>query len=156
MTIVLSIVPLFLSLAIAVFAGLQWRLARTKLRLDLFDRRYKVYDAAKKLLTLVLREAKLNLSDLTEFNIAVADAEFLFESDVLNYLKGLRKSAIHLNTTQKLLSRPQTDDQLKKTAEAEEKDLTDLTNQLAQLTKAFRRYLGFADITSFRRMRSRD
>jgi len=74
MKIVLSIIPLFLSLAVALFAGLQWRLARTKLRLDLFDRRYKVYAAAKKLPTLVLGEAKLNLPDLTEFNIAVADA----------------------------------------------------------------------------------
>jgi len=49
------------------------------------------------------------------------------------------------------LSGRQSDDQLKKTAEAQEKDLTDLKNQLDELTKVFGRYLGFTDITSFRR-----
>jgi hypothetical protein len=45
MTFIFSVATLFLGLAVAVIAWLQWRLASDKLRLDLFDRRYKIYDA---------------------------------------------------------------------------------------------------------------
>jgi len=142
----ISIVPLFLSLAVATFAGLQWKVSNNKLRLDLFEKRYKVYQAARDLLRLVVREGKVEFADLAAFNFEVADAEFLFRSDVLEYLNRLRRKAAHLKTTQTLLSGRQTDDQLEKTADAEEKDLLELTEQLDNLTKVFGRYLGFADI----------
>jgi hypothetical protein len=129
MTAVLAIIPLFLSLTIVIFAGLQWRISSNRLRLDLFDRRYKVYDTAKKFLSLTIREAKFE-SDLIAFNIGVADAEFLFESDVLQYLKGLRKNALHLSTTQALLSRPQTDHALKKAQKRRKKILNVLQTNL--------------------------
>jgi hypothetical protein len=48
-----SIATLFLSVAVAVIAWQQWRVADNKLRLDLFDRRYKVYDALRLPLTLM-------------------------------------------------------------------------------------------------------
>ena len=153
---VVSIVPLFLSLAIVIFAGLQCWISSNKLRLDLFDRRYKVYDAAKKFLNLTFQETN-ELTDLAEFNIAVADAEFLFESDVLNYLKQLRENAAHLRTTRTLLERPRslTDDELKKRAKAKEEDINRLISELNEMTKVFSRYLGFAHIARGPRARRR-
>jgi hypothetical protein len=53
-----SSVALFLSFAVAIVAALQWRVADNKLRLDLFDRRYKVYDATRKFLVTIGREAE--------------------------------------------------------------------------------------------------
>jgi hypothetical protein len=50
MSLFFSISTLFLSVAVVVIAVLQWRVAHNKLRLDLFDRRYKVYEAARKFL----------------------------------------------------------------------------------------------------------
>jgi hypothetical protein len=48
-----SIATLFLSVAVAVIAWQQWRVPDNKLRLDLFDRRYKVYDALRLPLSLM-------------------------------------------------------------------------------------------------------
>jgi hypothetical protein len=48
-----SIATLFLSVAVAVIAWQQWRVADNKLRLDLFERRYKVYDALRLPLSLM-------------------------------------------------------------------------------------------------------
>jgi hypothetical protein len=49
-TLLFSIATLFLSVAVVIIAALQWRVADNKLRLDLFDRRYKVYDADSQVL----------------------------------------------------------------------------------------------------------
>jgi hypothetical protein len=133
-------------LAVVIIAALQWRVARNKLRLDLFDRRYKLYDAARKFLSLSLRETKVELPPLAEFNVGVADAEFLFGSDVLKYLEQLRKNALHLRTTQSLQSHSRTNDEIKKRVKTEDEDIKRLISQLDELTKVFSRYLGFADV----------
>ena len=69
-----SLVTLAVACAIAYVAWQQWRLARHRFRLDLFERRYKVYDATKKFVSL----GQFDDPQLFEFNAGTADAEFLF------------------------------------------------------------------------------
>jgi hypothetical protein len=76
----------------------QVRIATAKLNLDLYDRRFKVFEAARSLITQVMREAHVGLKDIRSFSLGVADATFLFESDVERYLTALRKKAIALRT----------------------------------------------------------
>jgi len=45
---VLSVATVFLSFAVVIIAWRQWRVVRNELRLDLFDRHYKVYEATSK------------------------------------------------------------------------------------------------------------
>ena len=59
MSLFFSIVVLSLSIALAIIAALQWRVADNKLRLDLFDRRYKVYDATRKFLAVIIRGSRV-------------------------------------------------------------------------------------------------
>jgi hypothetical protein len=146
-----TIVTLFLSLAVVIIAALQWRVADNKLRLDLFDRRYRVYDATRKFLAAVInREATSTDSPLNEFNIGTSDAEFLFRADVVEYLAEIRKHAVRLRITRQALERPQklSDDELSRHAHAEEDDLSWLIDQTTAITKAFAPYLGFANIRS--------
>ena len=58
-----------------------------KLRLDLFDRRYKVFDG----------------SQLFEFSAATLAVEFLFDADVVGFLDEMKKQALNLRLTQKRL-----------------------------------------------------
>jgi hypothetical protein len=58
---------LVLAASVAIVAWLQWSVALNKLRLDLFDRRYKVYDATRKFLSVIIREATFTNPDLFEF-----------------------------------------------------------------------------------------
>jgi hypothetical protein len=76
----------------------QVKIATAKLNLDLYDRRFKVFEAVRNLITQVMREAHVRLEDIRSFNLGVADATFLFESDVENYLTALRKKTIALRT----------------------------------------------------------
>jgi len=58
MTSLLSpIATLIVGLAVAIIAWQQWRVAKDKLRLDLFDRRYKVFEATRTFLTLTVKKA---------------------------------------------------------------------------------------------------
>jgi len=89
-------------LSVACIAFQQWRVARNKLRMDLFDRRYKIYEATRKFLTEILRSASFDDSHLFEFYAGSSDAEFLFRSDVVDYLSHIRKRAVDMRTHQKV------------------------------------------------------
>ena len=52
---------------VAYIAWQQWMVSRDRLRLDLFDRRYRVYQAVRKFGALVLEKDPFNQSQLDEF-----------------------------------------------------------------------------------------
>jgi hypothetical protein len=92
MTPFFSIATLFLSIAVVAIAWQQWRVADNKLRLDLFDRRYKVYDATRKFLDTTIGEGYTD-SRLVEFNVGTSDAEFLFGAEVVEYIREILRRA---------------------------------------------------------------
>ena len=119
----LSIATFCLSVAVVCVAWAQWRVARNKLRLDLFDRRYKVYEATRTFLHLSIAEHSKIDWHLSNFKNATAHAEFLFGSDVVNYLGKIRKWG-------------------------EEDDAISLSDpvRITEMSNAFAPYLGFANI----------
>jgi len=141
-----SIATLFLSVAVVVIAALQWRIADNKLRLDLFDRRYKVYDVTRKFLATILREANFTNSQLFEFYAGTSDAEFLFGADVTEHLEKIRKRAVHLQTAQRIFEPLPVGDERSKHVQAAHDDLSWLTDQITEITKTFAPYLGFANV----------
>jgi hypothetical protein len=93
-----AILLLVLSCLGAWIAYKQVRIATAKLNLDLFDRRFKVFEATRDLLGHIMREGKADVGSIRVFNVGVADAVFLFEEDVTAYLKHLRERAVSLHT----------------------------------------------------------
>ena len=146
MTLFSSVATLFLSIAVVTIALLQWRVAENKLRLDLFDRRYKVYDATRKFLAVILRDATFTDSQLFEFYGGTSDTEFLFRSEVVDYLAQIRKRALHMRTSRTLLEPKPVGDERSRLAEAEHDDLVWLTDQITAMTSVFAPYLGFANV----------
>ena len=141
-----TIATLFLSLAVIIIAALQWRVADNKLRLALFDRRYKVYDATRKFLSVILREANFTNPQLFEFYAGTSDAEFLFGADVTEHLEKIRKRAVHLQTAQKIYEPLPVGDERSKHVQAAHDDLLWLTDQITAISKTFAPYLGFANV----------
>jgi hypothetical protein len=137
---------LILGVAVAIIAWQQWRVADTKLRLDLFDRRYKIYDAAKTFLAVIIRNATFTDSQLFEFNAGTLDAEFLFKADVVEYLNQIRKRALHMRTAQQLFEPLPVGDERSRHVQAAHDDLSWLSDQITAMTKAFTPYLGFANV----------
>lgn len=74
----------------------QFVTARTKLQLDLFDRRYVVFAAARAFLADICAHAASSESALRAFELGTADAAFFYGDDILTYLAGLRTKAYEL------------------------------------------------------------
>jgi hypothetical protein len=77
----------------AYLARQQVIIARTKLRHDLFDRRFKVFEAARTFLASVMRSGKMSVSDFNDYTAGVIDAQFLLSKEVRAYLFEIRKRA---------------------------------------------------------------
>jgi hypothetical protein len=137
---------LIVGLSVAFIAFQQWRVARNKLRMDLFDRRYKVYDATRVFLSVILRDATFTDSDLFTFYAGTSDAEFLFRSDVLDYLAQIRKRALDMRTHQKVYEPLPAGDERSRHVQAEHDQLLWLSEQLTAMAKTFAPYLRLAHI----------
>ena len=85
------------ALTVAWVAIQQWWINREKLRLDLFERRYAVYDSAYKFIASILREGGVDQTEQREFWEGTIEGVFLFDSDVNEYLEELRKQSIQLH-----------------------------------------------------------
>src|SRR5713226_869539 len=69
----------------------QSRIATAKLNLDLYDRRFKVFEAARTCLVFALQKADVTQEVMNTFHLGVADAIFLFDKDIEDYLEKFRK-----------------------------------------------------------------
>ena len=148
MTPFFSIVTLFLSTAVVVIALQQWRVADNKLRLDLFDRRYKVYDTTRKFLAIIIRDATFTDSQLFEFYGGTSDAEFLFRADVVEYLSKIRNRAVDMQAAQQLFEPLPVGDERSRHVQAAHDHRLWLGDQITAMTKVFTPYLGFANVRS--------
>ena len=141
-----SAATLVVACAVAYVAWQQWQIARHRLRLDLFDRRYKVYDATRKFLSIILREARFEEAQLFEFYAGTSDTEFLFDSAVVDYLEQVRKRAVHMRTAQRVYEHMPVGDERSRHVQAEHDDLLWLTDQLTAMSKVFSPYLAFSHV----------
>jgi hypothetical protein len=82
-----------IAFATLVVAAMQWVVSRNKVRLELFDKRYAIYAAVKKLLQDVVTSADSTTAQITDYWRAVADAEFLYGPEVREYIDKIGKDA---------------------------------------------------------------
>lgn len=89
---------LLLLTAVGVWIALQQMLiARAKLQHDLFDRRHRIFHAARTFLGMIIATAgHIKFDDLIEFNSKTLDAEFLLDQEVAEYLAQLSRRAAKL------------------------------------------------------------
>jgi hypothetical protein len=133
---------------LAFIALLQFKVAHDKLRLELFDRRYKVYATTKKFLIVVVRNARFERSDLFEFFAGTADADFLFDKDILDYLKQIADRATAMDVLQKKFYPMPAGDERDRLADKEHIEFVWLTHQVTDMSKVFSPYLSYAKIKS--------
>ena len=67
---------------VAYVAWQQWKTNDDRLRLELFDRRFAIYDATRQFLLHYLASSSIGDTELRTFWSATRDAEFLFDYDV--------------------------------------------------------------------------
>lgn len=145
----LPIATFCLSVAVGLIACLQWRVARNKLRLDLFDRRWQIYAATSKFVDAINNDPENVGSYMNDFNAGTSNAEFLFDSDVVNYIKLVRSHAVGMRTAHVLSDEKQRDEKMRTSNierfASERKWLIEQV-QSGAVTKTFAAYLSFANI----------
>lgn len=123
----------------------QLRVSKSKLRLDLYERRYKIYEAIRSVLGKILREgpdnALKNYVLVHEFDVGTADSSFLFDQAVTDHLAKMRKKLIELaylsqenrRQSEKVGGKPDFD--------KEYEQLNDLVEELTTHGQKFERFL---------------
>lgn len=75
----------------AEIAREQGRVNERKVEVDLYDRRLKVYEEVRRVLGVAMRKGDVPVEDFVQFSAGIADADFLFGDDVVEYLQVLRE-----------------------------------------------------------------
>jgi hypothetical protein len=91
----------------SLIAYRQWRIAQSKLKLDLFDRRFRVFEAARNLIAFVVARGKTDDEQIGIFVGATREARWLFDAGIADYLNvELHNSAVELETLFLLVQDP--------------------------------------------------
>jgi hypothetical protein len=77
-------------------AGGQLLLARKRMQLDLYDRRYKMFESARGLIVNIMREGRAEVEWICRYHIETGDAIFLLDSSAVSYIGELEKRAFRL------------------------------------------------------------
>jgi hypothetical protein len=96
----LKILTVVIAAGAAMIAWWQYQTAAAKLKLDLFERRLRVYEGLMRLLGEVVAGPG-EKSPLSEFYAATNEKRFLFDSDITDYLKEVKDNVIKLRQAQR-------------------------------------------------------
>jgi hypothetical protein len=106
----IPLVTAFIAAIVAVIAFLQWQTAREKVLLDLFDKRFAVYDELR---AVVGRRHTTGIDQtaIFDFKRAASRAQFLFSSEVQTFLKEREADLIREMIERTVQPRPSPEDQ---------------------------------------------
>jgi hypothetical protein len=87
---------------IAVYiAWQQWKANERRLMLDLYDRRFRVYQRVVDFLLLVQREFRPEVQDVSRYYAETSEATFLFGPEIPAYIREVAKHALDLYVANK-------------------------------------------------------
>jgi hypothetical protein len=95
------VVP-FVAIVGAVIAFGQLWLARRRMQLDLYDRRYRIFESARQLIVDFMQEGRVDW--IYKYLRDTGDAVFLLDSSVVSYLGELKDRALRLRSSAKALA----------------------------------------------------
>lgn len=135
-----SVLTPLIAIIVAYIAWRQWETAKEKIKLDLFDRRFSVYNAVRECLLLSVTRAELSSDEKYNYSVGVLGSKWLFNDAIFNYLnKDLGGSVLELYGLGPALSgNPIFDEQTR----ARRYELVGLLNeQLMMLDKKFEKFM---------------
>jgi hypothetical protein len=129
--------------AVGVWIALQqMHFARVKLQHDLYDRRFAVFQAARKLLAEVLTHGHASDDQIRSYVVGTADAGFLLNRDIATYLEDIRRRASRLGAIKEALRPLPVGEERTALVAQEEQIFTWLMEQLpGRLTEKFKPFL---------------
>lgn len=123
----------------------QWKTNERKFKLDVYERRLIIYEEVKKFLLIICREADVEFDEAIRFRTSVSEADFLFGSEIVQYIDEIYQRAIHLRQCNEgyrdySQAKPEGYDH-SKVVEGKHNELTWLAEQLEPAKEKFSKYL---------------
>lgn len=96
-----QVLAALLTPTIAVFGSIiayrQWRTAQKKLKLDLFEKRFSVYDAVRSFIASVMTSGKAKDEEMYKFLSGTRETKWLLNDDIATYFdEQIWKNAVEL------------------------------------------------------------
>jgi hypothetical protein len=133
----------------AATADAQRKIAAARLNFDLYEKRYAVFEKARRLLRGVVQQDHIDAKEVIAFNIETADAPFLFEQDIVDYLDVLRAKILRLKTLrtqQKAADEYGEEEKRQKLVDLAADQHQELNNELDVIVQKFKPYLKLGNI----------
>lgn len=125
----------------ATTAQQQLIIAKRKLQHDLFDRRFAIFEAARRFLANMLAQARTSEEQDRDFVLATGEARFLLDDDLHSYLDEWRRKASSIRRIELQLESLVGEEQRKPAVDAKGALLDYFENQYDELINKFRPYL---------------
>lgn len=139
----LNVLMFVVAAVVAYVSYLSYRTNREKFRLDLFEKRHAIFRAVTRHLRKAADITTLEWGDITEYLQATADAPFLFDSNLTEYIDNVYKDSKSLVSSRKRLDGKVTDQQRESLSEELDRALEALVQKLQEAKQRFSPYLGF-------------
>ncbi|HUS44913.1 MAG TPA: hypothetical protein VM219_02645 [Phycisphaerae bacterium] len=134
---------LLIAAVVACIAYWQHSLAKERFKLDMFEKRFAVYKATQRFLSVIFRDGKVDLEKLSEFRRDTQDATFLFGQEIPAYLKRLDVQALNLVAINDRLRGLQVGEERSRLCREKTGLLHALIGELPNLKNVFASYLKF-------------
>jgi hypothetical protein len=135
--------------AIAVYIAIQqFRLARRKLKLDLYEKRFKIYNEIRDFMSRILKkDHTVNYDEFNSMMFNVLEMEFLFKKDLCDYVYSLLDMMSQIMGILNNLDNPNVSKEDKITYRNDYQKLIDnLFNEYRSIEKHFKKYLDFRNL----------
>jgi hypothetical protein len=127
----------------------QRNIAYDRLKYDLFEKRYEVYDAAKRLIEAIFAKTPIDVADLTirKLRLKLDEARFFFPTDTRTFCEYIEQQTYEVLTVSHALQRVGESYGDRETLqEKQTKAEIELAKLYEQLPKMFERDLGFEQL----------
>ena len=135
----------FIAMVATYIAWQQWQTNRQKLNLERYDRRLRVYEEVKKILSIILRDADVSTDDLLKFRTSVSEADFLFGPEIPTYIDQIYKRGLNLwkcnKQYQECVRHKSESYNSKEVVDEMNEELSWLTEQFEPAKELFKKYL---------------
>ncbi|WP_186052254.1 hypothetical protein [Burkholderia gladioli] len=103
-----AVVAIFASVLAGLIAYRQYRVAKAKLQLDLFEKRYELFEHVWALASTVMHGSIPNMLDAVRVNVtnSLPKIEFLFDPDIAAYVREINENSAELWEIHRLSMQP--------------------------------------------------
>jgi hypothetical protein len=124
----------------------QWRTNSQKLRYDLFEKRYAIYESAVKFIASIMREGRPSEETQNAFLVGTQGSKLLFGKEVQEYLHALWVDAVEMEMHQAIFSDLPIGEQRSEHVKAAATIKKNLPKQFESLEEVFFPYINLASI----------